>query len=51
MSTICSTMHCYNWAEETGDPAKPPFCDSCKAKKVKSGPIAAAPTGSAEISE
>lgn len=33
--TVCSTMHCYNEAEETNDPAKPPFCEECKAKTKK----------------
>jgi len=31
--TVCSTMFCYNEAEVTNDPAKPPFCEECKEKK------------------
>lgn len=30
--TTCSTMHCYNRAEVSDDPAKPPFCKDCKKK-------------------
>lgn len=29
-TTICSTMHCYNRAEETNDPLHPPFCEQCR---------------------
>lgn len=25
--TICSNAHCYEKAEETNDPAHPPFCE------------------------
>lgn len=32
--TVCSNAHCYNEVAPTGDPAKPPFCETCK-KKVK----------------
>ncbi len=37
--TVCSSMHCYNTVEVAGsiidDPAHPPFCEECKAKKEK----------------
>ena len=36
-TTVCSTMFCYNRAEITNDPAKPPFCDDCKEKKLGKG--------------
>jgi hypothetical protein len=35
MTTICSNALCYNRAEETNDPAHPPFCEKCKAKVAK----------------
>jgi len=31
-TTICSNMHCYNRAPVSDDPAKPPFCEPCKAR-------------------
>lgn len=33
MKTVCSTMNCYEEAEVTNDPARPPFCEKCKAKR------------------
>lgn len=33
MTTICSTMFCYNRAKETNDPAHPPFCEQCQERK------------------
>lgn len=32
-TTVCSTMHCYNRAEETNDPLHPPFCEQCQDRK------------------
>lgn len=34
-TTICSTMFCYNRAEITNDPAKPPFCEQCQDRNKK----------------
>ncbi len=33
--TICSNGLCFNRCEPTNDPAKPPFCDKCKKKKLE----------------
>lgn len=30
MTTCCSSAQCFNPAEHTNDPAKPPFCDACQ---------------------
>jgi len=30
--TVCSNALCFNRCEPSSDPAKPPFCDKCKAK-------------------
>lgn len=30
--TVCSTMFCYNDAEVSDDPTRPPFCFRCQAK-------------------
>ena len=37
MTTVCSTMFCYERAEVTNDPAKPPFCAKCKTRAKKNG--------------
>lgn len=33
--TVCSSALCFNKADPTNDPAKPPFCDKCKKTKEK----------------
>lgn len=33
--TVCSTMFCYNDAEVSDDPAKPPFCFRCQENQKK----------------
>lgn len=33
--TVCSNMHCYNYAANTNNPSKPPFCEECQEKKKK----------------
>jgi len=32
LTTICSSMHCYNKAIISNDPMHPAFCEPCKAR-------------------
>lgn len=33
VTVTCSSMHCYEQAEDTDDPLRPPFCKKCKTNK------------------